>query len=201
MPIGSAAGLFSVHRFFNDQKSQGVAVSKDALHAMLAQLEDAFLIRLVPLRTASERQRQSNPRKAYPVDSGLITAFDRSGKANAGHALETAVLVELERRRCERACVRTREGFEVDFLATPLTGRPVLIQVCADVSAADTRAREFRSLVAAMVEHKRLSALLLTKDSTGISVAQSEAPKGVTIRPAWEGLLEGGDVVLDHDHR
>ncbi|MEN9637531.1 MAG: hypothetical protein RL077_5935 [Verrucomicrobiota bacterium] len=90
---------------------------------------------------------------------GLITAFDRSGKANAGHALETAVLVELERRRCERACVRTREGFEVDFLATPLTGRPVLIQVCADVSAADTRAREFRSLVAAMVEHKRLSAL------------------------------------------
>ena len=33
--LGAAAGLFSVHRFFNDQKSQGVAVSKDALHAML----------------------------------------------------------------------------------------------------------------------------------------------------------------------
>lgn len=58
-------------------------------------LEDAILIRLVPMHTSSERQRQSNPRKAYPVDSGLITAFDRSGKPSTGHALETAVLVEL----------------------------------------------------------------------------------------------------------
>jgi predicted AAA+ superfamily ATPase len=134
--LGAAASPFSVHRFFNDQKSQGVAVSKDALHAMLGHLEDAFLMRLVPLLTSSERQRQSNPRKAYPVDPGLITAFDRSGKPNTGHALETAVLVELERRRCERSYVRTQDGFEVDFLATPITGRPVLIQVCADVSDA-----------------------------------------------------------------
>ena len=194
--LGAAAGLFSVHRFFNDQKSQGVSVSKDALHAMLGHLEDAFLIRLVPLHTSSERQRQSNPRKAYPVDSGLITAFDRSGKPNTGHALETAVLVELERRCCERAYVRTAGGCEVDFLATPLTGRPVLIQVCADLSDAKTRAREFRALTEAMAEHKRLPALLLTKDSTGVSAAQSEAPKGVTVRPAWEWLLEGSDAVL-----
>lgn len=189
--LGAAAGLFSVHRFFNDQKSQGVSVSKDALHAMLGHLEDAFLIRLVPLHTSSERQRQSNPRKAYPVDPGLITAFDRSGKPNTGHALETAVLVELERRRCERAYVRTKEGFEVDFLATPLTGRPTLIQVCADVSDAETRAREFRALSAAMTEHKKLPALLLTSSSTGLSHAQAEAPAGVTVRPAWEWMLEG----------
>lgn len=189
--LGAATGLFSVHRFFNDQKSQGVAVSKDALHAMLGHLEDAFLVRLVPLFTTSERQRQSNPRKAYPVDSGLITAFDRSGKPDTGQALETAVLVELERRRCERNYLRTKEGFEVDFLATPVTGRPVLIQACADVSDAATRAREFRALAAAMAEHKNLPGLLLTGSSTGISHAQAEAPKGVTVRPAWEWMLEG----------
>ena len=184
--------MFSIHRFFNDQKSQGVAVSKDALHAMLSHLEDALLIRLVPLHTGSERQRQSNPRKAYPVDPGLITAYDRSGRPNAGHALETAVLVELERRRCERAYVRTRDGFEVDFLATPVTGRPALIQVCADVTDAVTRAREFRALASAMAEHKSLPGLLLTAGSTGLSQAQGEAPKGVIVRPAWEWMLEGG---------
>lgn len=189
--LGAAAGLFSVHRFFNDQKSQGVSVSKDALHAMLGHLEDAFLIRLVPLHTSSERQRQSNPRKAYPVDPGLITAFDRSGKPNTGHALETAVLVELERRKSERAYVRTASGAEVDFLATPITGRPVLVQVCADMSDATTRQREFRALTEAMSEHKRLSALVLTATSTGIILAQAEAPKGITVRPAWEWLLEG----------
>jgi predicted AAA+ superfamily ATPase len=188
--LGAAAGLFSVHRFFNDQKSQGVAVSKDVLHAMLGHLEDAFLIRLVPLHTSSERQRQSNPRKAYPVDSGLITAFDRSGRPNTGHALETAVLVELERRRCDRAYVRTKDGFEVDFLATPPTGRPMLIQVCADVSDAQTREREFHALAAARAEYKKLPALLLTATSTGLSHAQSEAPQNVTVQPAWEWMLE-----------
>ncbi len=188
--LGAAAGLFSVHRFFNDQKSQGVAVSKDALHTMLGHLEDAFLIRLVPMHTSSERQRQSNPRKAYPVDSGLINAFDRSGRPNIGHALETAVLIELERRKCERAYLRTSGGAEVDFLATPLTGRPSLIQVCTDMNDPATRAREFRALSEAMDEHKKLPSLILTATSTGISHALADAPKGVTIRPAWEWMLE-----------
>jgi len=156
---------------------------------MLAHLEDAFLIRLVPIHTSSERQRQSNPRKVYPVDSGMLTAFDRSGKANTGHALETAVLVELERRRYERTYVRTASGAEVDFLATPLTGRPLLIQVCADLTDEVTRLREFRALDEAMTEHPRATALVLTATSTGISHAQSDAPKGVTIRPAWEWML------------
>jgi len=33
-----------------------------------------------------------NPRKAYPVDPGLIPVFERSGRAHLGHALETVVL-------------------------------------------------------------------------------------------------------------
>ena len=187
--LGSAAGQFSVHRFFNDLKSRGVATSKDGLHAMLNHLEDAFLVRLVPIHTSSERQRQSNPRKVYPVDSGLIHAFDRSGKMNLGHALETAVLVELQRRKYDCAYVRTGEGHEVDFLATPPVGRPALIQVCADVSDAETRTREFRALASAVAENRNLPALLLTLNTTGMSLAHLEAPKGVTVRAAWEWML------------
>ncbi len=104
--------------------------------------------------------------------------------------METAVLVELERRRCERSYVRTKDGFEVDFLATPITGRPVLIQVCADVSNPDTRAREFRALVGAMAGHRNVPGLLLTAVSTGVSHAQAEAPQGVTVRPAWEWMMD-----------
>ena len=43
-------------------------VAKDAVHAMLDHLMDAFLISAVPLATESERQRNSNPRKLYPAD-------------------------------------------------------------------------------------------------------------------------------------
>jgi uncharacterized protein len=56
------------------------------VHAMLGHLLDAFLLSAVSLATASERQRNSNPRKIYPADPGFIKAFDTSGRANVGHA-------------------------------------------------------------------------------------------------------------------
>jgi predicted AAA+ superfamily ATPase len=47
--LKNAASLFSVHKFAQDLKSQGEGVGKDTLHAMVGHLEDAFLIRTVPL--------------------------------------------------------------------------------------------------------------------------------------------------------
>jgi hypothetical protein len=188
--LGAPTGQFSVHRFRNDLKSQGVAASKDLLHALLAHLEDAFLVRMVPMATTSERQRQSNPRKVYPVDSGLIGAFDRSGKNNLGTALETAVEIELERRGSERGYVRTKDGFEVDFLATPPGGKPQLIQVCTDIGDAAVRDREYRALESARAEHRRIPALLLTVSSTDAMMVRADAPKGIEIKSAWEWMLE-----------
>jgi uncharacterized protein len=48
-----------------------------------------------------------------------------------GHAMGTCVLLELERRCAEVAYVRTKGGFEVDFLARYSDGQEDLIQVCA----------------------------------------------------------------------
>lgn len=132
--------------FFDALKSQGLRVGKDTVHELLAHLTDCFLVRTVWLETDSERRRMVNPRKVYPVDPGLIPVFDRSGEANLGHALETAVLVELERRGATVSYVRTTEGFEVDFCAVHPTGEGELIQVAADASAADTGERELRAL-------------------------------------------------------
>jgi predicted AAA+ superfamily ATPase len=187
--LGAAAGRFSVHRFHNDLRSQGVSVSKDSLHQMLGHLEDAFLVRLVPIATTSERQRQSNPRKVYPIDPALVLAFDRSGKANTGHLLETVVLVELERRGCEVAYVSTSRGFEVDFLATPPVGPPTLIQVAADVSDQAVYDREIRALVDALPAYPGVQALLLTLTTSEALAAQP--PPGVMALPVWQWLLEG----------
>ncbi|MCI0356737.1 MAG: ATP-binding protein, partial [Acidobacteria bacterium] len=106
-----------------------------------------------------------------------------------GHALETAVQIALERSGAERGYVRTPEGFEVDFLATPLTGQPTLIQVCADLADPATRAREFRALQSARLLHRRVPALLLTLNASDAAAWQAEAPKGVTVQAAWEWLL------------
>lgn len=186
--LGNAAGPFTVHKFHGDLRSQGIPVGKDTLHAYLAHLEDAFLVRTVSMETGSERKRMVNPRKVYPVDPGLIPVYDRTGRANVGHALETAVLIELERRGAEVTWVRTAEGHEVDFLARYPGGREELIQVCAEFDAAETREREFRALVEARKEHPRAARVVVRLECE----AAGEVPAGVSVQPAAEWLLARG---------
>jgi predicted AAA+ superfamily ATPase len=188
--LRNPAASFSVHRLHQDMRSQGHGVAKDAVHAMLAHLLDAFLLSAVALATDSERQRNSNPRKIYPADPGLIRAFDNSGRSNVGHALETVVLIELERRGMEVGYVKTDAGYEVDFLARHATQGAELIQVCADLRNAETRERELRSLAEAAKNHPRATRRLLVLESDAMT---GLAAPGVVVQPAYEWLLESGD--------
>jgi predicted AAA+ superfamily ATPase len=184
--LRNPAGALSVHRLHQDLKAQGHGVAKDAVHAMFGHLLDAFMISAVPLATDSERRRNSNPRKVYPVDAGLIGAFDAAGRANLGHALETVVRNELELRKAQVGYVKTREGYEVDFHVRYLTGGEELVQVCADPSDPTTRERELRALEEAAREHRRAKRrmLVLTRDQ----VSAVTAP-GVLVQPTYEWLL------------
>lgn len=183
--LGNPAGSFSANKFHLDLKSQGVAVAKDTVHSYLAHLEDSFLVRLVSLATDSERRRMVNPRKIYPVDPGLFSIFDRSGKANRGHALETCVLLELERRGAEVRYVRTLKGREVDFLARFPGGREELIQVCASLDDSTTRAREIEALVEASASFPRAACQLIALDfPQGL-----ELPPGITLQGAVDWML------------
>jgi predicted AAA+ superfamily ATPase len=188
--LRNPAGSFSAHRLHQDLKAQGHGVAKDAVHAMLGHLLDAFLLTAVPLATDSERQRNSNPRKLYPADLGLIKAFDASGRSNLGHALETAVLNELERRGAEVGYVKTSDGLEVDFLARRPSAGEELIQVCADLSSPETRARELRALTAAAKDHPRATRRLLVLDRDAF--ARANTP-GIKVMPAYEWLLAAPD--------
>jgi len=180
------AGAFSVHKFHRDLSSQNIHVAKDTLHAYLAYLEDAFVVRMVSRASESVQQRNVNPRKAYPIDPGLIPVFDRSGRANLGHALETAVALELERRGAQTGYVRTATGREVDFLARYPNGEQDLIQVCASMDEPETRRRETQALLDAAEEHPRARPLLVT-----LSAGKGPAPPApITPIPAPVWLLE-----------
>ena len=185
--LRNAAGRFSVHRLYKDLRSQGHSIGKDAVHALLGYLTDAFLLSSVPLATESERKRNSNPRKIYPADPGLVHAFDASGRSNLGHALEAAILNEIERRRADVGYVKTSEGLEVDFLVQYPAGVTELIQVCADPSSEQTRERELRALMsAASEEHSRARKrlLVLTQDQLG-----QLTDVAAEVQPAYEWLL------------
>ena len=187
--LGNAASLFSVEKFHAALKSQGVAISRDTVHQLLTHIEDCFLVRLVWMESNSERQRMVNPRKVYPVDHGLIPVYDRSGRSNQGHALENAVLIELERRRYSITYVRTPAGHEVDFLARGPADELELIQVCADASDPATATRELRALIAAGEAYPRARLRLLTLTRDG---APAEVPLYVRVEPAYEWMLSEG---------
>ncbi len=183
--LRNPAGSFSVHRLHQDLRAQGLGVAKDAVSAMIEHLVDAFLIATVPLSTLSERQQNSNPRKVYPADVGFIGAFDRSGRSNAGHALETLVFHELDRRKAEIGYVKTDDGREVDFHARYLDGREELVQVCLDPSEPEVRRRELRALEEAVVRHPRARRVLLVLDRDDRLDVE-----GVEVMPVYQWLLD-----------
>ena len=182
--LSSAGSLFSVQKCWDSMRSQGLAVGKDSVHAWLAHLEDCFLIQTLSVATTSERRRMVNPRKAYPIDPGLIQVWSRSPEAQTGHALETTILIELLRRGHEVDYVKTDEGQEIDFLARDHAGQETLIQVASDTTDAETRAREVRALEAEVQRRPGAAALLITMD-----VLPPQVPVGIRWVTAAEWLL------------
>jgi uncharacterized protein len=164
--MANPAGSFSISRFHRDLKSQAVSVGEETLYNLLSYLEDAFLVRLVSMHTASERQRMRNPRKVYPVDSGLIPVYERAGRENRGRSLETVVLLELERRGYDTGWVRVGDDLQVDFHAENPVADSLLIQVSLDTASDATWEREIRSLKAAAEVYPDARPLLMTLDST-----------------------------------
>lgn len=183
--LGNPGGLFSVEKFHGGLHSQGIAVGRDTLHQMASHLDDCFLVRTVWIDADSERRRMVNPRKVYPIDAGLIPVFGATGREQVGRALETAVLIELERRGRTVHYVRTREGHEVDFLARSATGME-LIQVCADATDAEVCEREVRALIEARAQYPDAVARLLVSTRSGLP---QRVPEEVEVSTAYEWML------------
>ena len=96
------------------------------------------------------------------------------------------MLNELERRKAEVGYVKTTDGLEVDFLARyPGVGEE-LLQVCADLSAPETLARELRAMTAAAKEHPRAARRLLMLDRDALTQVKASAIEAQT---ACEWLL------------
>lgn len=186
--LRSPACKLSVHKLYNDLRSQGVAVGKDHLHEYLAHLEDACFAFTVPVDSDSERRRAVVPRKAYLVDPGLAALAAPDALASMrGHLLENVVYLELRRRRARVAYHVGETGAEVDFVVRHEDGATDLVQVCADPGAEDTLARELRGLAdaASAFPKARLVMVTLVREGT-VSLGR----RRVHLVPAWRFLLE-----------
>lgn len=183
------ASPLSVSKVYADFRSRGIGTSKETLLALLAHLEDAFLVFTVPVASKSERRQQVNPRKLYLADHGLAAAFNPVSSTDRGHYLENMVACELLRQGMSLAYVKTAEGHEVDFLATSADGSTQLIQVAAGIGNAATFESEVRALQGASAEFQAARKVLIADGTPPRGV---NAPGGVEVRPLWRWLLDPG---------
>jgi predicted AAA+ superfamily ATPase len=150
--LAAPATLFSVNKFYNDLKSQGVSCGKNTLHEYFEYLKDAYLIYPVLIHSRSERAKRVNLRKVYVIDTGLANAFLHQPQSDWGRLLENFVYMELRRQGLDIEYYRTENGLEVDFITTDLRAAQMLYQVSLDLRDNSTRERELRALTTAMQE-------------------------------------------------
>jgi predicted AAA+ superfamily ATPase len=161
--LANPANRFSVTKFFNSLKSQGVACTKSALYENLTQLEDAYLLGRVSVYSQSAAVRRVNPAKIYASDVALSSAFKQMQTDDYGYLLENLVWCHLRARGVELAYYLSADGLEVDFVCSgSVRGVGALIQVCWSLQDEQTLAREVKALKAAMKELKVAKGLIVT---------------------------------------
>lgn len=144
--IKNPATGFSVNKFANDVKSQGLSGAKNTISDYLSYLEDAYLIFSVSLFSESIRKTESNPKKMYAIDTGLVKAFSFSFTENHGHLFENMFFLDLKRTGHKIYYYLTKERYEVDFLVEDRLGEKKLYQVVWDCRDKETLDREMRAL-------------------------------------------------------
>jgi uncharacterized protein len=179
--VGASAGEFSVHKIYNELKSQGYKVSKDTLYAYQDQVEAIYLNRFVNRWSVSVVKSESSQKKCYVIDQGLGAALDYKLSRDTGRLLETTVALELLKQGKQIAY--HRNGSECDFVVIDKGNVTAAIQVSIQISDNKTREREIKGLVQSCQFFGLDEGVILTLDHT-----EELEQEGVRIRilPAWQ---------------
>lgn len=150
--IKNVGASLSAHKLYNDMRSQGFSVAKNTIHDYLDHITDAYLAFRVPLYAESLRKTESNPKKIYAIDTGLIKAYTAGFAENIGHYFENLVYLDLRRRGHDIYYYLTKSRLEIDFLSKDRLGQWHINQVCWSLDDPKTQEREERALEEAQKE-------------------------------------------------
>lgn len=144
---------------------------------------DCYLFAEVRLFSAALKKQQRNLPKYYPVDHALARHTRFSVFDDQSLSLEIMIVNELRRRGYEIYYWKSKEGFEVDFIARKLGAATLAIQACIDISSNEVLERETRALQACNKELKMDQLLLITiMDSRELSFGSKTAGKSCKIQ-------------------
>ena len=193
--VTSSARDFSISRMDAKGKQSGYTPGRATIASLVDAFEDAHLAYQVYDFSYSAQKVRLGGLKLYAQDPGMYCALMPASDDAQSFALETAVYLELRRRRTsgrlgDIAMLKLESGKEVDFVeGDALADRAVqLVQVAYSVENDATLTREMSALAEAMARFGVGEGTVVTLDEQG----EIELPEGtVHIVPAWRWLLGG----------
>ncbi|MBL4818630.1 MAG: ATP-binding protein [Deltaproteobacteria bacterium] len=171
--LQNAASSLSINKIYNTFRSMGLSIGKNSLYEYLGYIEDSYCVFSVPAFELSARKSGLKPKKIYPVDPGLTTAYTLKDSMEHAARLETAVFVHLRKQGQPIFYFDMPSGYEVDFLIQKDNGTIELTQACLSIKDPDTKKRELRALEEAMQILQVKQATIVTLDESEEIIVQS----------------------------
>jgi predicted AAA+ superfamily ATPase len=155
---------FSINKFYNESKSRGYETGREVLYDYADYIEDAYLAFAIPIYDSSVRKVQTNPKKLYAIDTGIVRALTLDYDRDLGRLFENIVFLDLRRKRCQVSYYLTEDRKEIDFIVQTPRGHKKFFQVVWDMTDEKTFERESQALEAGMKE-LNIPGEILTLDS------------------------------------
>jgi len=182
--IGSFTKEFSVNKLYNDLKSRGIRIGKDSIYRLMDQIFSIYMVTYVEKYDPAVVKREMSNKKVYLYDNGIASAIRYTFSEDRGKLLENLVFTGI--RNTTEAIFFLKNGYECDFIISPETESPLLIQVTETLHRDNLR-REINGLEKVGKRIKNSRSLLITGD---MAVPFDMLPKWVEVITAYEWLLK-----------
>ena len=168
-------------------------ISTDTVEKFSGYLETSYLVFFLKRFSFKVKEQEKSPRKVYAIDMGLAKTIGFRFSGNRGKLAENAVFLELKRRLYFNSSMefyywKNLQHEEVDFVLKENTQIKELIQVCWDISDANTKKRELRALLKAMEEFKLETGIIITEDYEYEEAVEGKIVQYIPLRKWLLGL-------------
>ena len=139
--LRSNSRIFSAHSVMKYLKGQGMQASVNTIMKYLSYLEEAYIIRSIPLYMTKAKRELMFFSKVYDEDVAFNTIRQPENRYDLTHNLENVVYNELVFMGYNLSVFR-KDSQEIDFYATK-NGKSYLVQVAYSIADDETYNREF----------------------------------------------------------
>ncbi len=141
--FASVTSPFSINKIYNDLKSMGYKISNKYLYEYADYCKSVFITQEISRFNFSEIKQIKSDKKAYVIDTGLLSAIDFKVSKNKGKLFENMTVMEF--LKLEKEIFYFKDKYECDLIVKD-NEELNAVQISYILSDSETKDRELRGL-------------------------------------------------------